>query len=175
MIPKNRYEQALWTYLKRREDLRKQYGEKWRKNPEYSKRVMLMSRRIDSIKGQIKRIERRNETINQIGWAVQEFLCIPSYPSNKAHKSRLHFSIKRHEKEFEIARQILYKYGMENGIQGVFISAYVGAKDPCTASRGRLSFTRSFVSKPENRELWHRFKNFIKEQGFGVEKFCLAA
>jgi hypothetical protein len=158
MKTKNTYQQMLRTYLARREAVRANYI-CWKKSKEYVYRTESLNRRIDYCRQQIKRIEKRDSKIKALATEVCEFFDIP-LAHCAAHP--LKNSIKSTDKRMVLARMIFYKYAMENNIQGVFISQWVGAKWTATASEGRLRFTRSFQNNPENKRIWDHFKLYLK-------------
>lgn len=149
-MTKNQYQQMLHTYVQRREENRPGVD-----------RVRL-KRRIDYCREQIKRITKREEKIRRIAMEICEYLDISI--GYYGEKLPLRNSVTSTDERVIKARKLLYKYGMEQGIQGCFISEWIGAKDRYTACRGRRAFIRSFTSHPKNYQLWNEFRNYTSYQ-----------
>ena len=132
--------------MKRREELRERFGSH-RANG-YADAVKNIRAKISFCKRQIKRIDARNEKIKSILYSVNKFfgVDIKSNVSNKIHS---------------LARNCYYKYGMEHGIEGSKLSAFIG-RSKLSAHKQRTRFTRSFKTNPENKKQYHNFLNSIK-------------
>lgn len=61
------------------------------------------------------------------------------------------------------ARRLYYKWGIEHGINGMYLRKYVSDPRPESPSQIRRRFNRSFENNPGNLELWHRFKQYIED------------
>lgn len=158
MKTKQRYREMLNTYLSRRDAIRANY-DNWQRSKEYVERTEHLNRRIEYCRQQMKRIDKREAKIKELAQQVCDFLDIPLlHPSGHPLKN----CIKQTGRQYQLARMIFYKYAMEQGIMGNFISHWVGAKWVSTASEGRLRFTRSFKNNSENKRIWDHFKLYLK-------------
>jgi hypothetical protein len=151
---KNRYQQMLFTYEGRREALKEKLG---RGHPDYARRSIRIKARIDHCRRMIGKITVREAKIRKMAWKICEFMDI----SLLRGAQPLRNSVASRTPKLIRARMLLYKYGIENGITGAHLSYWVGSKRSSTAPRGRRTFTRSFMIKPENKALWNHFKLYL--------------
>ncbi len=145
MKTRARYYTMLWIYTKRRNAIRNKMG---MRNPDYAKAVYNISNQIKVCQHAIKRIDKRNKKLSEIVKKVNEFyeVKIESTLINKRHT---------------LARNCFYKYGIDNGIGGRIVSSYIRRPNRA-AARARRTFTQSFKSKPENKEQYHKFLNYMR-------------
>ena len=136
MATKSDYLKWIWQYKRRRQS--------------YKKHVRELSKQIDLWKGHVRRIERTNSKLKSIKTAVDEYF-------------ETDISSKKMDKKNKLARSIYYKIAIESGIEGKRVSEYIG-RNKKAAGHGRLSFTRSFGSSPENKIAFHNFKNFFENK-----------
>lgn len=139
---RNIYQQNIYEYTRRREDYKKLYGIG---NPRYQKAARNIYAKVASWKKCIKRIDARRQVMDVLKWRVYSF-------TGFSPKTDLD------------SRYLFYKWGMEHNISGVHLSKYLGYVGRWTAGRMRLRFTRSFPTNPRNRELWHRFKQYMEDK-----------
>lgn len=132
----------IWKYQKRRLVLKEQHGN-------FSGKTKRITKKISSWNLQIRRIDKRNKFLNELIDSVNEYFDVDIRSSRMDGKHKL-------------ARKVYYKYAMEKRIQGTFVSKMINRKNIHTASEGRLRFTRSFKSNPENKKIYHNFVNYIK-------------
>lgn len=139
----------LLKYLDRRRKLNENKHTMTR--VQYLDKRRMLQNGITRYKKAIKRIDERNIKIEALDAKIKSFMgfSVKGSASNKA-------------KSMNIPRMIFYKWGLENGIGGKYLSQYVEAKDLTTASRGRLRFTRSFTQGSFNKEMWMRFKSHME-------------
>lgn len=137
------YQRSIWKYEQRREEMRKKYG------PWGSGKTLQLTRKISMWRVQMRRIDKRDAILEHITEMVNEYFGVKIQSSSMDDRHKY-------------ARKIYYKYGIECRIQGVFVSNFIGRTNQHTASDSRLRFTRSFKSNPENKEAYHRFKNWIE-------------
>lgn len=135
----------IHTYRQRREQYKVKYGKETEKYRKLSRQISFS---IHSLKKKIKRIDVKRAEVERIKKGVEEFMDV-SLPS-----------IEKSEKIF-MAKRLYYKYGMESGINGYYLRSLMN-DGKHTPGKYRLSFTRSFSKKPENKALWKRFKVFME-------------
>jgi len=117
----------------------------------YRKRRANLTKKISQWQNQIKRIDVRNSKQYALQKAINDYFQVDI-------KTRIM------DTKHKLARNCYYKYGMENGFEGVFLSKAIGRKRPSTASENRLKFTRSFKTNPQNKQAYHNFKNYIERK-----------
>lgn len=141
---RKQYYTMVWQYKKRRYELKNKYTGR-----EYTKRRLRLQRKINTWKCQIKRIDSRNKRIKRLALAVNKYFGqnIKNIVCKKDHW---------------LAMNVFYKYGIEDGIQGVFLAQYLKRKDYSMPSRLRLKFTKSFRTDKTNREEYHKFKKYYE-------------
>jgi len=151
---KNEIQSKIWTYVKRREQLRLKYGVEERKKApeEYKKAVKTINNRLDLWRRKMVDIDKRRIQTIAIANAVA---CFTGFDVKN--------SVDKKTNDYNISRSLFIKYGMESGITGVLLAEYVGTTNRSYASNVRLSFTRSFATNPDNRELYKRFLKHINE------------
>lgn len=137
---RKKYYAKIYVYKQRREGF-KANGKK--------EQLYHTTKKISQWNNEIRRIDKRNSIINDLISAVNSYfeVNIKSRIFNKVHK---------------LARNVFYKYGMENRIQGAFLSLSLGRTRKKTASECRLRFTRSFGVNQENKDIYHRFKAYMQ-------------
>jgi len=146
---KNEYQKAIWVYEKRRQELRVKYAGN---RKEYGKRVATISRKINHWKFAIKRIEKREAILNNWNEKIYQFL--GCYVKNSAGKRN---------NTIVTARNIFFKQGRGNGINGRVLSEYCGMHK-ITASVNRFKFTRSFKTNKENLDIWKRWQKYLQSE-----------
>lgn len=144
---KNEYQKSIWKYHLRRESYKAKYGKTSETYLKLSRSIQL---KLDTWKKAIKRIEIRDNLIKEIDDNITEF--IGKSPYKSIHST---------DQLTIVAKNIFFKYGIENGISGVYLADYAGLKYRIDASRYRLQFTRSFKTNKYNLEMWHRFKDYL--------------
>lgn len=143
MKTKNNYQQYICTYIKRRVEFKKKYGYA-------SKRIQA---KIDIWRKAIRRFEKRELALKKMDAAIRSFLNVSVFNSTHFRKGM-----------YAKARCLFYKHCLENGIRASDVARYCGCKDINVPTKRRILFTQSFATNPENKELWHRFKQFINQQ-----------
>jgi hypothetical protein len=166
MSSKAQYNQAIHVYKKRREKLREKYGiiSLTKKRPiEYKKAVYNLECKIRTWKKAIKRIERYNGRVYNINKAISGFMGINIRETRRWSNNP----------DVLIARGIFAKYCLESGIPGPYLRAYLGTSiNRKTKNFNRSSyetdirrrFTRTFASNPKNKELYHRFLEYMQRE-----------
>lgn len=147
----NEYECLIWTYSKRRDEYREKFGVT---SEEYKKRVYQINIKLGNWRRDAKRQRDKRAKIDWIISQIKEFIGYNLYENFKSPRT----------KEGRVAKGIFFKYGMEHRIMGVDLSDRLGLKGKWTASKYRSRFTDSFKTNKYNREMYHRFLKFIKEQ-----------
>lgn len=150
-MTKNCFQSMIHTYTQRRRDIKKI----WFGKPEYAKKVSVINRKLKSWKRSIKIIELKEKRLRVLDRLVMEYLDTPSLFHIGPFGS----------KEIIKAKRLFFKYGLENGFKGPLLESYIGIK-PYTnvAVLHRKRFTKSFNTKPQNKELWHKFLNYAKNR-----------
>lgn len=138
---RKRFYQKIYIYKQRREG----YKAEGKKENYYQ-----CTKKISQWSKGIRRLDERTSAINQMILAIDDFfeVDIKSRVLNTTHK---------------LARNVFYKYGMENGIQGAFLSLALGRTRKKTASECRLRFTRSFPDNNGNKTTYHKFKSYMAQ------------
>lgn len=158
---RNRYYSMRYTYYQRRRELRIKFN----LNPDWPTRVPqgynkiagIYNRKIKHWTRLMKRLDRIRDEIIVIEKAVKRFIDIPTLTGNA-----------RYNTELQKAKWLYYKIGLESGYQGKDLREHIKAADKDQPARCRTKFTKSFQTKPENKELWLRFKRFY-ERGLEAE------
>lgn len=135
---KNYYQQLISIYGKRRDEIKERYGGR-------SGRTTVITNRIKWWRQAITRVEARTARVKELYSHVTEFL-------GESPRTSIE------------GRQLYYKWGLENRIKGVDLASYIGFRGHDTAGRLRKRFTLSFATKPANRELYQRFKLFLRDK-----------
>jgi len=144
-MTKNQYEAMIYTYMQRKNRYKKMDKVK------YADRIKKLAQRIKVWRMQIYRLEKRYKLINDLIKSINTFfdVNIRSRKMDTTHK---------------LARNIFYKYGMENRLRGMWLSSAIGRVNKKTASGCRMNFTRSFKSHPQNKIYFIKFREFQLEQ-----------
>jgi hypothetical protein len=155
-ITKNQYQAMLWTYIQRREALRVKYGAKTKEYVVFSAKIRV---KIATFRNAIRRFEKKELAMKTLNSKLKEFTGInvkqlpTTIPPNKEGSN-----IKI------MARNIFYKYSIEKyNLRSPDISRFLGLSTKRhTPSTQRLTFTRSFRKNQKNRETYHSFIDFMK-------------
>jgi hypothetical protein len=150
LATKNRYQQSIAEYTKRRNKVQERFDVvAGRKAPDgYYKAVSNIDRKIKMWKQALRRIEKQENSIKQLDKLIIEFVGLSVKDSS--HKRT---------KQYNIARAIFYRHGMEAKISSRCMVEYTGMK--CgKVWRSRILFIRSFKTNLYNREMWYRWKEF---------------
>lgn len=139
---KNHYQILISIYVNKRERYKERLGST---SEEYLKKRNTINKKLKTWRNLLSRVSKRDEKTKLIYTAVGEFLGNPPETSREG-------------------KGIFVKYAMENQLEGAFIGPYIKCTSPKLIYRARLSFTRSFKKYPENKELYHRFKLFMKDK-----------
>lgn len=144
----------IWKYKQRREEKRKKFGVvNGRRAPEeYKIAVHNINNKIRNWEKSIRMIDKRNNQMIAIANHI-------AYFSGINVKNSVNYTSQKHK----LARNIFYKFGLENGIPATCLASYVGATRGDTVARGRKRFTKTFSTHPENKQKWLNFKNYYEE------------
>lgn len=139
----------IQSYKKRRAEYRMKYtGEL----PIYkTERYLHLTKRISQWQKEIKRLDVRKEKINKILQSVNRYF-------NVKIESRSRNPLT------DLARKVYFKIGLEQHICGTHLGRFIGRKHENVASYNRKTLTQSFKTKPENREAFYNFKQYISCQ-----------
>lgn len=153
MRTKNYYQINIIQYKKRRLLLRKKYNviNGYKPCIKYTQKVFKINRKILIWSRQLRKIRARERKIYKIDMLIKSFFGfrVNNAPVNKNRVK--HISV-----------MFFYKYGIESGCNGKDLATYTKVTRRVPAE-SRMRFTRSFQSTPENKEIWHRFKQFINQ------------
>lgn len=119
----------------------------------HERRLENYATKIATWRRTIRRLDRRSNAIIALANHIAYFTAYNVKGSGS----------KKGSMGIEQAKGLFCKWGMENGIPGISLSEYMGHKDNEMASRIRMRFTKSFQKKPENKELWDRFKLYYDD------------
>jgi hypothetical protein len=112
-----------------------------------------LTKKIKGYKQGLRVVKKNLERVKQVDIKISGFTGVMAKGSSYNPKS----------KQRDLSRDILCKYGIENGINGTIIARYLGYSSGRPALKRRL-FTRSFATSDNNREMWQRFKLFLTER-----------
>lgn len=145
----------LWNYKKRREEVRKKYGVvNGNAAPEeYKNRVVNLNRKIRLWSKTLKVIDKRNNQLMAVANCLSYFSGI-----------NVKDSIKEDTPRHRLARNLFYKYCLENEIPATCVAEYVGATRGDTVARARLTFTGTIQKDEEKWQTWQNFKRYMQEQ-----------
>jgi len=140
-MKKERYQAMIWTYKQRR------LLYKTKNKKKYANQIRNLTKKIAQWQCQIRRFERRENKINDLIQSVDEYfgVDIRSRKLNQQHK---------------LARNVYYKFGIENNFRGTWLSSSIGRTQKHRATESRMSFTRSFETNKENRNVYATFKRY---------------
>ena len=132
------YKKQIWTYEKRR----KEHYDSWQR---LNKKISQMRWRF-----KVKEAgERRSmRTIEKLIGFINYFFSVD-------------IKSKSWDKKHTLARFIYYKIALESKLKSEQVCRVLN-KNTSAASYGRRMLTRSFKTNPENKEAYHNFKNFYK-------------
>lgn len=149
---KNRYQQMLCEYNRRRDKVRLQYPPGI--DSRYAKRVKRINMKICNLMKAIRIIEQREVQMRQAADMVCEFFEINTFRNCISNGSR---------GDEVKAKKIFCKYVLENcNMQSWMLCDFLGTSFKGYARQTRLRFTQSFKTNKANYELWQRFKLFVK-------------
>lgn len=117
------------------------------------KRTPKNARKLKVWQQAIRRIKKQEGKIKVLDNDIKEFFGISVRGSSKSRK-----------REYNLARAIFYRYGMENGIHSSRMAAYTGHKHYDHLFRSRLNFIRSFITNAENKDIWNRFIQSLNDK-----------
>lgn len=117
----------------------------------YKKRRLNLTKKISQWQNEIKRIDIRNSKCSQLLKMVNEFF-------------EVDISSRIMDTKHKLARNCYYKYGMENGFEGSFLTKTIGRTRLKNAAENRRKFTKSFKENKPNKEAYHKFKNYADEK-----------
>lgn len=137
-MTKSEYQRRIYTYKKRRDVFRI--------------RCHKLSRKIREWQSCLRERERleknRKILLSKFVQKVNEY-----FQADIKKKGR--------NKKNTLARNIYYKVGLESKIHGVVLSKFIGRSSKM-ALRGRKDLLTSFKHNKENKEAYHNFKDFLK-------------
>jgi hypothetical protein len=130
----------IWTYKRRRENVRKRL-----RSLSYKIKIWEKSLRFR------KRDEKKRKVV------IVNLINIVNEYFGTDIKTRVR------NKKCELARNIYYKVGLELKYSGANLGKYVG-RSKTMAARGRNQLLTSFKHSPENKNSYHSFKSFFEKQ-----------
>lgn len=138
---KNQYQSMIHTYLQRKEQLKKKDKIK------YADNIKMLSKKIKTWKLQVYRLQKRHDIIKGLMKSVNYFFGVD-------------IRLRKKDRKHNLARNVFYKYGMENRLRGAWLCLELGRTRFKTTSECRMKFTKSFKTKPENKQAYIDFKNY---------------
>lgn len=139
---KNEYQQLIHIYVARSKAMRKKHGYG---TPEHRASIVGINKKLKTWRSQIWALNKREAKLKELYKNVTEFIGFPPTSSLEA-------------------KYIYIKWGMEHGLRGTYLGRYIQVKNLKGVSEMRKRFTLSFAKYPERRELYQRFKLFIKDK-----------
>jgi len=144
-MTKNRYQVMIHTYLKRKEYY------KLKDKVKYANNIKKIAKRINVCRTQIWRLNKRYKIINDLIDDVNYYFDVD-------------IRAKKKDLAHALARNVFYKYGLENNLRGCWLNFALGKKWELTATDGRKRFTKSFKTKPKNKEAYYNFKTYQSQK-----------
>jgi hypothetical protein len=119
---------------------------------EYADRTWQITRRISAYNAKIREIDAKQDKIDNLAKRVEEFT-----------SQLLKTEVVRRKSPYPI-HGLYFKYGMEHGMKGTELCTHLGttASNQSLPTLVRTNFTKSFSTNPENRELYHRFIQYMQ-------------
>lgn len=153
-MTKNQYQQAVNTYTKRRTELIRRQAVAI---ASMRKRQRALSKKMDTWKNQLRRIEAREQRVKAAAAIVCEYFSVKTLVNQYGNRKR----------KMIMVLNVFYKYGIESGIGGKYLSHYTGCKTVPPAANQRRKFTASFRTNKNNLDTWHNFKAYVhsRQQG----------
>lgn len=145
---KNYYQRQINKYVNKREKYKSLLGEK---SPDYLAKRVLITKKLRGWRECLRKISKRHDSAIRIYNGVEEFLGQKPYSS-------------------EEGRALFIKWGMEHHLEGAFLANFIHHSNPSLVYRIRSNFTKSFQKHRENKELWDRFRLFMRDR----EEDCVA-
>lgn len=151
--------QHIFEYSRRREKRREKHGmvnggrAGWTVPENYKRAVKVINNKIAVWQRAIRMIDERNIKLMAVSNSVSYFTGI-----------NVKGSILTISDRYRQARNIFYKYCLENNISATLVAEFVGASRGDIIARGRKNFTKSFDTHPKNRDVYHRFIKYMEEQ-----------
>lgn len=140
--------------LKNKNAYEKMYHEYKKRIQQHKDSVKFLTKKVRVLKKIITLREKRQEKLRTSASYIKDFFEV------NVHKIGGNIGRKKNE---QIAKSVFYKYCIENGIRGSYIADYCGLKCKETPCKQRKCFTRSFKTNPENKEIYHRFLIYVKQ------------
>lgn len=158
---KNYYEKILFTYVQRRSMLYIKYILN-DKNFDYKEKSKNLSRKIKTCISAIRKYQHRQNSLETTNYYMKEFLGVDM--------KRIGSHVGKNEQKL-IAKNIFYKYLLDNGMNARYIAEYCGIKQQDNITRTRRNFQKSFQTNEYNRQYYHKFISFIKEQKLNTHPY----
>jgi hypothetical protein len=143
MPTRKKYQTMIWVYGKRRSKLD-------RHKPKDRIKMYTLYKRIRVFRKAIVRIDKRRVVIDKLIVMTNRYFGLNIREKGSGDK-------------ISLARFCYYKYGIENGSIGTELSLAI-AQHKYSGSKRRRDFSKSFQSKPKNKETYHNFKNYIEQK-----------
>ncbi len=148
-MDKQKYQQKIHVYLIRREKYKRNF-----KGPGFfskTKRYRIFNNKLSAWRKQIRKIDARIEKVDTLKKAVNKYFSVDISSEDK-------------DKTTKIALFCYFKYGLENGFSGTYLTYRVKIKRRQTASEWRKRFNKSFATNRENKNSYHDFKNWYESK-----------
>lgn len=150
---KNQYQQRLFLYNQRRDEVRKKYSG----TPEYAKRVATINQMIWNCNRALKNIEKYEAKLEAIDKLLKEFIGRSVWKRGSSY-----------DKTVIDAKNVFYRHCMEHRIPCSYIAKYCGLSKSETPAIQRKVFIRSFATNTHNRELWYRWKEYLQREDLAI-------
>lgn len=145
---KNSLQRQLSVYKARREKLKAEHG----RTPLYAKKVKKINSAIGNLTVSIRKVDAIEDRMRVVNERVKEFTGVSVWKVGKTGKP-----------EVKQAKNLFYRECSEMGIAGGYQAIFCGINRKISPTQQRMAFIRSFKTKPENRDLWRRWKVFLSE------------
>lgn len=114
----------------------------------YKSRRLGLTKKIAQWQNEIRRIDLRNSKQEKLKNCINEYF-------------QVDIASRKMDEKHKMARNVYYKYGMENGFEGSFLCKAIGRTKTKIAAECRLRFTRSFKTNKTNKETYHKFTSYM--------------
>jgi len=144
-MTKNQYENMIHTYLKRKNVY------KQKDKIKYDDKIKKLAHKIKVWRGQVYRLKKRHKTIFNLIKSINNFFGVD-------------IRLRKQDSAHKLARNVYYKYGMENRLRGAWLCLELGRTRVKTASECRMKFTKTFKTNTQNKQAYTNFKNVYNKK-----------
>lgn len=149
LTSKNKYQHHIHVYISRRKAYK---ATNPIKDDFYYAKLKALDQKIRTWKKAIRAIEKKEEKADIIIKLVEDFTGVNVKFQKGINRNKV------------LARRMYYKYGIENGVDGVALSRYIGQVNQKTGSTNRKKLNSLFKTNDNIKVYYHEFLNYVKLQ-----------